>query len=101
MPLFISMLLTAGAAFWYYRTAERLGIKPIPWAVAGAIAYQVPAWVWMIMFSRPYLTGLRSTAAKTEMSSFLIGHSWIVVGAIATVLVYKFFLLKTGAGGKP
>lgn len=97
MPLFISMLLTAGTAYWYYRTADRLGVKPIPWAVAGAIAYQVPAWVWVILFTRPYLTALRSTAAKTTMSSFLIGHSWILVGAIAAVLVYKFFLLKARA----
>lgn len=97
MPLFISMLLTAGMAFWYYRTAERLGVKPIPWAVAGAIAYQVPAWGWMILFSRPYLTALRSTSAKTTMSSFLIGHSWILVGAVAAVLIYKFFLLKARA----
>lgn len=97
MPLFISMLLTAGMALWYYRTAERLSLKPILWAIAGAIAYQVPAWVWMIMFSRPYLTSLRSTAAKTTMSSFLIGHSWILVGAIAAVLVYRFLLLNSRA----
>lgn len=99
MPLFISMLLTAGTALWYYRTAERMGIKPIPWAVAGAIAYQVPAWVWMIMFSRPYLTGLRSAAARSQLSSFLIGHSWILVGAIVAVLVYRFFLLKAKTSG--
>lgn len=94
MPLFISMLLTAGTAYWYYRTAERRGIKPIPWAIAGAIAYQVPAWVWMITFSRPYLTALRSTAAKTQMSAFFIGHSWILIGAICAVLIYRFFLLN-------
>lgn len=97
MPLFLSMLLTAGTAYWYYHIAAQRGIKPIPWAVAGAIAYQVPAWVWMITFSRPYLTALRSTTAKTQMSSFLIGHSWILVGAVCAVLVYRFFLLKARA----
>lgn len=94
MPLFISILLTAGFAYWYYRTAERLGSKAIHWGVAGAIMYQIPAWIWMVLVSRPYLTSLRG-ATKTGMSAFLIGHSWILIGAICAVAVYKFFLLKT------
>jgi hypothetical protein len=65
------------------------------WGVAGAIAYQVPAWVWMILVSRPYLTSLRGTTAKTSLSAFFIGHSWILIGALCAVAVYKLFLLKT------
>lgn len=95
MPMFLSILLTAAFAFWFYRTSERLGSKSPQWAVAGAIAYQVPAWVWMLTVSRPYLTSLRSTAAKIGFVPQLIGHSWILVGVIVALIVYKFFLLKT------
>jgi hypothetical protein len=95
MPMFVSILLTAGIAYWFYQTSEKLGSKSVHWAIAGAIAYQVPAWAWMLLVSKPYLTALRSTAAKTTLSASLIGHSWILVGLIAALVVYRFFLLKT------
>lgn len=94
MPLIISMLLTVGVIFWFYKTAERLGSKSVHWAAAGAIAYQVPAWAWMLLVSKPYLQSLRG-ATKTGMTAMLIGHSWILVGIVAVLIVYKFFLLKT------
>ena len=94
MPLFISMVLTIGFAYWFYKTAEGIGSTPVQWGFVGAIAYQLPAWIWMLMVSRPYLTGIRG-AEKTGMTSFLVGHSWIVVGAVCAFLVYRFFLLKT------
>lgn len=95
MPLFLSMLLTAGCAFWYYKTAEQKGLPSIQWAIAGAIAYQVPAWAWMFLFSRPYMGSMRGTSERTGMSSFLMAHSWILVGAICAFLVYRYFLLRT------
>ncbi|BBL76242.1 hypothetical protein [Methylomagnum ishizawai] len=91
----ISMLLTAGIAFWFYRTAERLGSKAMHWGVAGAIAYQVPAWAWMMLVSRPYMAGIRGVAAKTTLSASLMSHSWVVVGILCAWVVYRFFLLKT------
>ncbi len=95
MPFFISILLTAGVAYWFYQTSEKLGSKSAHWAVAGVLAYQVPAWAWMLLVSKPYLTALRSTAAKTTLTASLIGHSWIVIGLISVLLVYKFLLLRT------
>lgn len=94
MPLIISMLLTIGVIYWFYKTAERLGSKSTHWAAAGAIAYQIPAWAWMLLVSKPYLQSLRG-ANKTSMMSMLIGHSWILVGIVTVLIVYKFFLLKT------
>ena len=92
---FVSMLITAGIAYWFYRTSEKLHSKSVQWAIAGAIAYQVPAWAWMLLVTKPYITALRSTAAKTTLSASLFGHSWILVGLIAAVVIYRFFLLKT------
>lgn len=92
---FVSMLLTAGIAYWFYQTSEKLQSKSVQWAIAGAIAYQVPAWAWMLLVTKPYVTALRSTAAKSTLSASLVGHSWILVGLITALIVYKFFLLKT------
>lgn len=97
MPLFLSMLLTAGFALWYYKTAERKGLPSVQWAVAGAIAYQVSAWAWMFMVSRPYMSSMRGTTDRTGMVSFLIAHSWILVGAVCAFLVYQFVLLRSKA----
>ncbi len=91
----ISILLTAAIAFWFYRTAERLGSKAMHWGVAGAIAYQVPAWTWMMLVTKPYMSGIRGVAAKTTTSAGLVSHSWVLVGVICAFVVYKFFLLKT------
>lgn len=92
---FVSMLFTAGIAYWFYLTSEKLGSRSVQWAIAGAIAYQVPAWAWMLLVTKPYMAGLRSTAAKTTFSAWLIGHSWVVIGLVTALLVYRFFLLKT------
>lgn len=94
MQLFLSILLTAGFGYWFYRTSERLGAKSPQWAVAGAISYQIPAWIWMLMVTKPYLSELRG-ASKTTFMAGLMGNSWILVGIVVALLVYKFFLLKT------
>lgn len=95
MALFISVLLTIGFAVWFFKTAERLGANPVQWAIAGAIAYQFPAWAWMLIVSKPYLSTLKGVVAKTSASAGLIGYSWIPVGVVVVLLVYKFALLKT------
>lgn len=95
MAVFVSILLTIGFALWFYQTSERLGAKSPQWALAGALAYQVPAWAWMLLVAKPYVASLRSTAAMTTTSATLVGHSWLLVGIVAALAVYKFALLKT------
>lgn len=101
MAVFVSILLTMGFALWFYRTSEKLGAQSPQWALAGAIAYQVPAWAWMLLVAKPYVTGLRSTAAMTTTSATLVGHSWILVGILTALAVYKFALLKTNVKAEP
>lgn len=95
----ISMLITIAIAFWFYRTAERLGSKALQWGIAGAIAYQVPAWAWMLLVTKPYISSLRGVSAKASASMF--GHSWILVGLVTAFIIYKFFLLKTNVKADP
>jgi hypothetical protein len=97
MALFISVLLTMGTAVWFYKTAERLQVNPVQWGIAGAVAYQIPAWAWMIIVSKPYVSSLQGSYAKTTLSANFIAHSWILIGIIAALLIYKFVLLKTSA----
>jgi len=92
---FISVLITVGIAFWFYRTAENLGSKAMHWGAAGAIAYLVPAWTWKILVSKPYVSSIQGLAAKTSFSANLISHSWVAIGLVTAFLVFKFFLLKT------
>lgn len=95
MALFFSVGLTIGFALWFFKTASRLHANPVQWAVAGAISYQFSAWAWMLTVAKPYVSGLQGTAAKASTSAGLISHSWILVGMIVALLVYKFALLKT------
>lgn len=94
MAVLFSILLTMGCAYWFYRTAERLGSKAVHWGLAGAIAYQIPAWAWMMLVSRPYVAELRG-AQRIATSAFLFGHTWLLVGIACAYGVYRFLLLKT------
>jgi hypothetical protein len=95
MAMLLSILLTIGIAYWYYKTAERLNSNTVQWAIAGAIVYQLPAWAWMLLVSKPYLGSIQGSVNRSSISAMLIGHSWIAIGVIIALLVYKFALLKT------
>jgi len=99
MTMLFSALLTFGLAYWFYKTALRLNANAIQWAAVGAVSYQVPAWAWMLEVSKPYVSGLQGTAAKSTMSAWLISHSWLLIGVVAALLVYRFALLKTSVRG--
>lgn len=94
MIQFISILLTGAFAYWYYRTAERLGSSPLHWAAAGVIAYQVPAWAWMLMVTKPYTLTIRSASTQTGIGGFLFSHSWVLAGALVAWAVHEFVLKK-------
>lgn len=79
-------------AVWFYRSAEGRGIPPIPWAVAGAIAYYVPNFIWSLLVAKPWLSSLH--AQNAAVMSSIVGHSSILVGVIFAVLVHRFALLR-------
>lgn len=79
-------------AVWFYRSAEGRGIPPIPWAVAGAIAYYVPNFIWSLLVAKPWLSSLH--AQNAAVMSSIVGHSSILVGVVFAVLVHRFALLR-------
>jgi hypothetical protein len=95
MALFLSVLFTISFAFWFYKTATRLGANGVQWGIVGAISYQIPAWGWMLVVSKPYISAIQGAANRASTGAGLVGHSWILVGLVCVLLVYKFALLKT------
>lgn len=95
MALLLSVLFTLSFAFWFYKTATRLGANAVQWGIVGAMAYQIPAWGWMLTVSKPYISAIQGTANRASTSAGLVGYSWILVGLVCVLLVYKFALLKT------
>lgn len=95
MAMLLSVVLTLGFAYWFYRTAQRVGVNSMQWALVGAFSYQLPAWAWMITVSKPYVSAIQGTANRASMSSGLMGHSWLLVGLVCALLVYRFALLRS------
>jgi len=95
MAMLLSVLFTIGFAFWFYKTAVKIGASGFHWAIVGAFAYQLPAWAWMLTVSKPYLSNIQGAANRASMSGGLIGHSWLLVGLVCALLVFKFALLRT------
>lgn len=95
MAMLLSVLFTMGFAFWFYKTAIRLGASAFNWAIVGAISYQLPAWGWMLTISKPYVSAIQGTANRAAFGAGMMGHSWLLVGLVTALLVYKFALLKT------
>jgi len=83
-------VVAVAIAIWYYRSAEGRGLPAIPWGVAGLVAYYVPNFIWSLMVAKPWLVRLHAQNAPI-MSSF-VGHSSILVGVIAALLVWQFAL---------
>lgn len=79
-------------AIWFYRSAEARGLPPIPWAVAGVVAYYVPNFIWSLLVAKPWLSTLH--AQNAAVLSSIVGHSSILVGAVFAVLAHRFALLR-------
>ena len=80
-------------AIWFYRSAQARGLPPIPWGVAGVVAYYVPNFIWSLTVAKPWLTTLH--AQNAAVMSSIVGHSSILVGAVFAVLAHRFALLRT------
>jgi hypothetical protein len=49
----------------------------------------------MITISKPYISAIQGTANRAAFGAGMMGHSWLLVGLVTALLVYKFALLKT------
>ncbi|NDE34774.1 MAG: hypothetical protein EBY15_13795, partial [Gammaproteobacteria bacterium] len=63
------------------------------WAIAGAIAFYLPNFIWSLMIAKPMMNQLHAQNA-TAMAS-LLGFSSVFVGAAIAGLVYFLVLRRT------
>jgi hypothetical protein len=92
MTAVIAMVAVLAIAVWFYRTAERLNLPPLNWAIGGVAIYYGGFLVWMHGVLRPLLGGLFRT------HGFWLGIgmdvSAILAGALCAVLFHSKVLLK-------
>jgi hypothetical protein len=86
-------LIAIGIAFWFYRSAESRDLPGIHWAIAGAIAFYVPNFIWSLMIAKPMINQLHAQNANGMAS--LLGFSSVFVGAAIAGLVYYLVLRRT------
>jgi hypothetical protein len=90
----ISILVIIGLAVWFYRTAERLSLPGLAWAIAGVLVYYGGFVFWMYAVLRSVMGGLFHThgfwvAIGMDASSILFG-------ALCAVLFRFKVLMKKG-----
>jgi hypothetical protein len=78
----IAVLLVA---FWYYKTAEKLGLPTFAWIVGGVIVYYAGFLSWMYLLLKPMLGG------QFKEHNFLLGISMDVSAVLAGVALAALF----------
>lgn len=76
---------------WYYQTATKLNINPLPWIVGGLILYYGMKYGWTYGVAKPVF-------GKKMMSPMLNDLSGAAVGAIAAALFHSLVLRKQKPG---
>lgn len=81
-------------AFWYYKTAETLGLPPFGWVVGGVIVYYAGFLSWMYLLLKPMLGG------QFKEHNFLLGISMdisaVLAGAALSALFRNKVMMKKG-----
>lgn len=94
MTAILSMLAVLAAAIWFYRTAERLGLPGLAWAVAGVLIYYGGFLFWMHGVLRPFMKG------GFQVHGFWTGIAMdltaTAAGALCVALFRSKVLLKKG-----
>jgi len=90
----IGALAILGIAFWYYQTAEKLKLPPLPWVVGGVIVYYAGFLFWMYWVLKPLLGG------QFKEHNFLLGITMditaVLAGAALSALFQNKVMLKKG-----
>lgn len=82
---------------WFYRTAAKVGEKPIQWAVIGVIGYYLAAYLTHFGVVEPLLKVFRGQ----DTLSGLIRQLPAFVGLAGAYIIRKKYLLKNAASLTP
>ena len=90
----IGALAILAVAYWYYQTAEKLSLPPLPWVVGGVIVYYSGFLGWMYWVLKPLLGG------QFKEHNFLLGITMditaVLVGVALSALFRNRVMLKKG-----
>ncbi len=94
MTAILSMLAVLATAVWFYRTAERLGLPGLAWAIAGVLVYYGGFLFWMYALLHPLM------GSRFQTHGFWTGIgmdvSSILFGACCMALFRHKVLMKKG-----
>lgn len=94
MTAVLSISVILGTAVWFFRTAERLGLPGLAWAIGGMLVYYGGFLVWMYGILRAVMgAGFKVHGFWTGIGMDL---SAILFGALCVALVRFRILMKTG-----
>lgn len=99
MTALLSIIIVIATAVWFFRTAERLGLPGLAWAIGGLLAYYGGFLFWMYVVLRAML------GARFQTHGFGVGIamdlSAILFGTLCAALLRSRILLKKGGGLPP
>jgi hypothetical protein len=77
--------------YWYYRSAEAAGKKPVVSAGLGFLSFLIPCLVWSLVVT----PGLRDSVEHNpgNLSGLFVNYAYILVGA-ACAVGFKFLYFK-------
>lgn len=81
----IGALAILAIAFWYYKTAEDLGLPPFGWVVGGVIVYYAGFLAWMHWLLKPLLGG------QFKEHNFLLGITMDITAVLAGAALAALF----------
>jgi len=88
----LAKIFAIAVAIWFYQTAQKIGEKPLYWAVIGVIGFWLTAFIVHYVVTVPLLT-----VFKTGFVSVAVRQLPALVGFAATYLIRGKFLLKNAA----
>lgn len=75
-------------AYWYYTTAEKLSLPPLPWVIGGVIVYYGGFLGWMHLLLKPLLGG------QFKEHNFLLGITMDITAVLAGLALSALFRNK-------
>lgn len=84
----IGALAILVVAYWYYQTAEKLSLPPLPWVIGGVIVYYSGFLAWMYWVLKPMLGG------QFKEHNFLLGITMDITAVLAGVALSALFRSK-------
>lgn len=93
----LKYIATIVVLFWFYRSANKVGEKPLEWVVIGAIGFWLAAYITQYAIVEP----VSKSMLHQKTPAGWITQVPAVIGLLAAYLIRGQFLLKRGKLPEP